>query len=191
MKHAEISLNTKKALAESLKKAMRKKPFQKITVSELIKDCDVNRKTFYYHFDNIYALLKWTLDAEALEVVKHFNLLEDYEEALAFVLDYVEQNEYIINCAYDAIGREELKSFFYTDFREIVISIIDGVEKEQNKKLDEDYKEFLGLFFMEAITGIMIEWIRNRDKRDREKVIQYVCDTIRTTLISIIQEKNS
>ena len=50
MKNEEISLQTKKALSQSLKKAMEKKPFSKITVSELIKDCNINRNTFYYHF---------------------------------------------------------------------------------------------------------------------------------------------
>lgn len=29
-----------------------------IAVSEIVADCGVNRKTFYYHFDNIQALLK-------------------------------------------------------------------------------------------------------------------------------------
>lgn len=28
---------------------MEKKPLSKITVSEIIADCGVNRKTFYYH----------------------------------------------------------------------------------------------------------------------------------------------
>ena len=46
------------------KKAMEKKTLSKITVSELIAECNVNRKTFYYHFDDIYALLKWTLEEE-------------------------------------------------------------------------------------------------------------------------------
>ena len=41
---------------------MEKKPLSKITVSEIIADCNVNRRTFYYHFDDIYALLKWVLD---------------------------------------------------------------------------------------------------------------------------------
>ena len=34
---------------------MEKKPLSKITVSEIIADCGVNRKTFYYHFEDIYA----------------------------------------------------------------------------------------------------------------------------------------
>ena len=37
---------------------MEKKPLSNITVSEIIADCGVNRKTFYYHFEDIYALLK-------------------------------------------------------------------------------------------------------------------------------------
>ena len=33
---------------------MKQKPFSKITVSELIRECNVNRKTLYYHFEDIY-----------------------------------------------------------------------------------------------------------------------------------------
>ena len=78
MKQDQKTLNTKKALAASLKKFMKQKPLSKITVSQLISDCNVNRKTFYYHFEDIYDLLKWTLEEEAIEVVKQYDLLVDY-----------------------------------------------------------------------------------------------------------------
>lgn len=86
MKHEVTTYNTKKSLAESLKKTMKTKVFSKITVSEIINDCGVNRKTFYYHFEDIYALLKWMFEEEAIEVVKHFDLLVNYEEAIRFVM---------------------------------------------------------------------------------------------------------
>ena len=44
MTHQEINLRTKERLSESLKKLLKTKPFDKITVSELIRDSDVNRK---------------------------------------------------------------------------------------------------------------------------------------------------
>lgn len=69
MKYEITTYNTKRTLADSLKKAMKSKSFSKITVSEIIKDCGVNRKTFYYHFDDIYALLKWMFEEEVIEVV--------------------------------------------------------------------------------------------------------------------------
>ena len=62
MKREDISLQTKRTFAASLKRIMGKKPFSKITVSEIIQDCNMNRKTFYYHFEDIYALyLNWCL----------------------------------------------------------------------------------------------------------------------------------
>ena len=54
MKHNEQSQQTKQALSEALKAMMKKKPLNKITVRELVEDCGVNRKTFYYHFEDIY-----------------------------------------------------------------------------------------------------------------------------------------
>lgn len=48
MKHETTTLMTKKALASSLKKIMEQKPLGKISVREIIEDCGVNRKTFYY-----------------------------------------------------------------------------------------------------------------------------------------------
>lgn len=56
------------------------------------------------------------LNEDAIEVVKHFDLLVDYEDAIRFVMDYVDENDYMINCAYDAIGRDEMKRFFLFGF---------------------------------------------------------------------------
>ena len=58
MTNAELSLQTKKEIAQTLKPFMRETPFSQITVSEIIRTSNINRKTFYYHFSDIYALLK-------------------------------------------------------------------------------------------------------------------------------------
>lgn len=191
VKKEEISLYTKKAFSEALKDAMKKKPFQKITVSELIQACSVNRKTFYYHFEDIYALLKWTFEQEAIEVVKHFDLVADYEEALNFIMDYVEENDYIINCVYDSIGRDELKRFFCTDFLDIVISIIDRAEEMTGKTLEPDYKNFLSYFYMEALAGMLMDWVREKDKRGRETVIAYISTALQDSLTGILERQGN
>ena len=56
-----MSQTTKRALAASLEKLLAKKPLDKITVIDIVEDCEVNRQTFYYHFRDIYDLLEWTL----------------------------------------------------------------------------------------------------------------------------------
>lgn len=185
MKHEATTYNTKRMLADSLKKAMKTKAFSKITVSQIINDCGVNRKTFYYHFQDIYALLKWMFEEEAIEVVKQFDLLVDYEEAIRFVMRYVDENDYIISCAYDSIGRDEMKRFFYADFLGVAVSVIDAVEASLEKKSDPEFKQYVAQFYAEAIAGMLIDWVKNKDKHDKEKTLEYLTTIIGAALESL------
>ena len=187
MKHEISTMKTKKSLDDSLRRAMEKKTFSKITVSEIIEDCGVNRKTFYYHFRDIYDLLRWMLDQDAIEIVKKFDLIEDYEEAITFVMNYVEENEHIINCAYDAIGHDHVKSFFYADFIALINALIIEAENRMNSVLNDNYRDFLSKFYTEALSGMLMEWISKKNTVDRQQIIDYISSTIRISLIEIIK----
>lgn len=189
MKHSVTTLNTKRLIAGSLKKIMSKKPFSKITVTEIIKDCGINRKTFYYHFADIYALLKWMFEEEAVEVVKNFDIYTNPEEAIEFVIEYVEKNEHIINCAYDSIGREEMKNFFSSDFRGIICGLITDAEKSFGVTLDENYKKFLTNFYTEAFSGMLIDWVKDREFKDKEMTVEYVTKTVKSTIEGVMRKE--
>ncbi len=176
-------------LAASLKKHMGKEPLSKITISEIIADCGVNRKTFYYHFENIYTLLKWMLEQEAIEVVKQFDLLVNPQEAISFVMDYVEANKHILNCAYDSMGRDELKHFFYQDFIELVHSILDQAEKELNISVDEPFKMFLADFLTEALAGSLISYFKSKNTDNREEILQNLLLICKASIPNILLEK--
>ncbi len=47
---------TKSAIKESFLELRRKKPIEKITVTELTKAANINKATFYLHYSDIYAL---------------------------------------------------------------------------------------------------------------------------------------
>lgn len=174
MTHEEINMRTKSALAASLKKFMSKKPLKKITVSEIVTDCNINRKTFYYHFEDIYDLLKWMLEQEAIEVVKNFDILNDYDDVLNFVINYVQTNSHILNCAYDSIGREEMKRFFYQDFSSMVHRIITDCEKQNNICIDAGFRNFACDFFTEAIAGMLVNAFKQNETVDVVTLGNYV-----------------
>lgn len=50
--------NTKRRLREGLLKLMEEKPINEISVKELTDLVDVNRGTFYFHYQDIYDLLR-------------------------------------------------------------------------------------------------------------------------------------
>lgn len=57
-KNPSVSEHTKHALATALKQAMARKPLDKITIAELTHACNIRRQSFYYHFEDIYDLLR-------------------------------------------------------------------------------------------------------------------------------------
>lgn len=174
MKQEEVTLRTRQALATALKEKMLQKPFSKITVSELIEACNINRKTFYYHFSDIHALLKWTFEQDAIEVLKGFDLLVNTEEAINFVLDYLEDNQYFINCAYDSVGYSELKQFLYTDIIEIFTGAIRDGAKRLNVSVDENFMQFLAEFYSEAFSGMTLSSLQGITHYSREEIVRNV-----------------
>lgn len=188
MKYKIISLNTKKMFADTLKQLLMKKPLSKITVSEIVANCGVNRKTFYYHFENINDLLKWILRQEAIEVVKELDSAADYEKSILFVMDYLDNNEEIIRNIYsNSIDQNELKQFFYADFVEIMGSIIENVQRDAQLSVSEDFKSFLGKFYTEAILGLLQEWIMDKSIRNKEKTVQYIQLILHSSITNSLQ----
>lgn len=188
MKHEVSTLNTKTLIAASLKKIMEKKPLSKITVSEIVADCQINRKTFYYHFEDIQALLKWILEHEAVEVVKNFDLLIDYEEAINFVLDYVEENKHILNCVYDSVGRDELQRFFHNDFGGIITTIVTRIEEMMGISVTDEFRNFICDFYTGALSAKLIEFLRSNRHYDRKKVVEYIVLTIQASMPAILKQ---
>lgn len=189
MEQRVTSLNTKKMIAASLKRSMMHKPLSKITVSEIVTDCGINRKTFYYHFEDIPDLLKWMLEQETIEIVKQFDLVKDAEAVIAFVLDYVEQNKHMLECVHDSMGRDELRRFFRKDIFALVMGLIREAESLYGAYADAAYKEFLCDFLTNALEGQIIEVLRTRKPYDKERFIKYLISTMRSTLHGALTEQ--
>jgi len=182
MKHEVTTLNTKKMLSASLKHCMEKKSLSKITVTDIVTDCGLNRKTFYYHFQDVPDLLKWTLEQEAVDVVKQFDLLNELEEALRFAVRYIRENSHMINCAYDSIGRDELKRFLNHDFQSILMSIVEQIERKENVHSDPDAKKIICNFYTEGMAGELVDLLKSRDAAQDEKSIRCISLVVRTSL---------
>ena len=58
---------TKKALADALKRLVAEKQFEKINIGEICELCNMNRKSFYYHFHDKYELVVWIFENEFID----------------------------------------------------------------------------------------------------------------------------
>ena len=55
---------TRASIIEAFAQLLEERPINKITVKDIVKRCDINRNTFYYHFPDIPSLLLEMMEEE-------------------------------------------------------------------------------------------------------------------------------
>lgn len=176
------SYNTKMLLANTLKNLLEKKSFSKVTVTEIITLSKVNRNTFYYHFEDIYDLLRWLLEQEAINIVKDYDSKDEIDMAINFTLSYIEKNRSFLKNILFSVGEKDLRRFFSKDFREIIGNFIKIDEEELGIKIDDQYRNVLTMYLTEAIAGLLIESLNKKYEISNAKITSYI-KTISTSSI--------
>ena len=170
MKKEEISYRTKKKLADSLKKFMAVKSFESITVTSLLEDCDITRSTFYYHFEDIYDLMVWMFDEEAVSLMENSRDIDTWSDGILLVYQYVLDNRAVCSCAMNSssVGRSYLKRFFFRNCHAIMLRFMDSLEIDAQ----EDHKEFIAGFYTEAIVSSLISWMDSGMRKTPQEMIE-------------------
>ena len=160
---------TKKALAQSLKKLMNITPLGKITVNDIVRDCEVNRRTFYYHFQDIYALLEWIFKNEVAKVMAENKTYKTWQEGFLRIFYYLSENHKMVVNTYNSIGREQLETHLYSAVYNLVLNVVDEITL--GIEVSEKGKEFVVNFYKVALVGLLLEWIRENMKENPEQII--------------------
>ena len=191
MHHEEMNQRTEAVLIGTFKALMLKKPMNKITVSELVEECGINRKTFYYHFEDIRDMLRKMLKQDIEAIFSRGDLITDHDLIINSVLDYIEQNKVILKNMISCIGRAELDLFLNSNVNKPIYSLVCETEQKQNLSVGDEYKRFLADFFTLAVSGVLIDWIENRADRNKEQIKQYLFTTLSTAIPAALNNEHS
>ena len=189
MKYSETSYLMKKRLASTLREMLMQQSFPQITVSEIVETCGVNRKTFYYHFSDIHALIGWMFAEEFRDLIRPCDSADSFAHVADHLMDYVEQNEALFYHIVDTVGEDGLKRGLFEDLLELQDNIIQKFELRYGVKFEAEFRAFLMKFFAEAAVGIFMEWVRRKQYQNRETTIEYFRDMVRTTLPALIEHR--
>lgn len=180
-----MSKTTKKAFASSLKKFMQYKPITKITVKDIAADCEVGRKTFYYHFQDIYELLAWIYQTEAVEVLGDCRTSDTWTTGLRRIVYFVQANESFCKNAYYSIGRERAVNHIYPIICALLTEILD--QQIAHQKIDLEDKLFLIDFYTYAFIGLIIKWSLS-DTNDPEQFIERLIVLVESDFKGAVQQ---
>ena len=176
-KNPSVSEQTKLQLAAALKILMAQKSMDKITIAELTSLCNIRRQSFYYHFEDIYDLLRWMIENEAISLLKQQEGALLWKEGLLQLFRYLEENRTVCLCALKSVGRDHLRRFFEADIYAIIHRTIEqlteniGVHNNLDSYVDV---EMLTHFYVVALAGMIESWLLGEIDRTPEQLIQFV-----------------
>ncbi|QRN85451.1 TetR/AcrR family transcriptional regulator [Clostridia bacterium] len=159
---------TKKLLADSLKSIMAIKALNKISIREICEESGFNRQTFYYHFEDIFDLVKWMFRKDTELLLQQTENLLFWQESLLQLFQYIESNRAVCLCALESMGRVYLKQFFSDVISKAVFVMGHELPVESKK-----YMEFLAQYYTVAMVGLLESWVLGELEETPEQVVEY------------------
>ena len=167
---------TKQALAAALKKWMAQKPMDKITIHDLTECCGIRRQNFYYHFEDIYDLMRWMFQEEAVSLLRQHEGTLLWQEGLRQLFRYLEENRAVCICALKYVGRDDLKRFFEADIHAIIHRTVEQISEDVGIARAGVTAEDIALMthvYVVAFAGVLESWLLGEIERTPEELIVF------------------
>jgi hypothetical protein len=182
-----MAKQTQKFIMSTFMQLLESESLDKITVRDIVEECEINRNTFYYHYSDIYDLLDDVFRVEtekfmSEDVDENTTFGEEYERAACFVLKYKKAILHI----YDSKKRDVLQNYLET----LAFSFISRFVKKEADGYglpDEDIDYITG-FYTHAIVGNTLGWIKRKLPSGQEKFIARTAGTFNATVKDMIRQ---
>lgn len=165
-----MPLHMKDNIAEAARKLLMEKNVKKLTVKDIVEECQITRQTFYYHFQDIPELISWVLERETEKLRSEAQAQEDPENRLKFffavslnAMPYIKRS--MLTNYRDEIGRILLEHF-----RRMIEESEEG--KELARRCSQAQFDLIVRYHSMAILGIFGSWTEEDTKHQDEIVHQ-------------------
>ena len=179
---------TKRALAAALQELMEEMPFDKIQIAQVCERCDMNRKSFYYHFKDKYDLVNWIFDTEFISFARESTKdlpSDDRWELIKRACEHFFANRAFYSKALMITGQNSLSDHL----REYLFPLI-KVRIAQFLSDDAD-DEFTINFFTDAILCAIERWLLDKQCMPPEEFVTKIKQIVQGGAMAIYQEMSS
>ncbi len=170
---------TKRAIADSLKELTKTKTFDKISVKDISEKCGINRQTFYYHFEDKFALLKWIYETDLLDKYLQDVNFDNWNIKLELILtDMAADKQFYTNTINHTENyiQEYLLVQAQKIFEQAIAVIDESANDEARISVSDAQRNFIARFFAYGSCGIIIEWVSH----GMEETPSYISNSMKT-----------
>jgi len=155
---------TKRAIQEAFLAVLNEKSLGKITVKDITDRCGINRNTFYYHYQDIPALLEEICQIQVDELVNKYPELNSVEECLDAAMQIVMDNKRAVMHIYNSDNRNTYVSSLWR-MCEATVTTYFNTAFTDNRLSPEDRQLLIRYHKCECF-GLILDWINNGLRED-------------------------
>lgn len=176
---------TKNAILLSFEDMLERMPFDKITVSALVKECGINHNTFYYHYHDIYQLLnEWI--TQKLGNYAQNGTADDLEEGIKALLRSCQLHRKTIYHIFDSLSRDHLERYLFSCADDILYRFI--CRQANGKEIAEDQLQNMTSFCHYALTGFFLRFLWDDMQADAEQSVNALSPMFRGLIAQSIEQ---
>ena len=156
---------TKEILAESFRALAENRPVDKITIQEIVDNCDFSPATFYRHFGDKYDLIAWDYVHRTTEIMNKIGKDEyEWKDTLwDGIVFYLNNKEYIRNLIKNTSGHDAFVRYMSEANIDHLTKYI--LKLSGQKQLDDDTAIHIRIYCCGTVQTIC-EWILDNIKCD-------------------------
>lgn len=171
--------STKHLIAETYFKLAETKPMDKITITELVKVCDISRQAFYYHFEDINAVIEWVAKERVEQAVSKSLKMNYSVESLQNFIEHIYHFRQIVNRLLDSDRRLEMEEILVKAVRQLIISNVQSKSDEIVLPLSQI--ELLVNYTTYGIVGVLVEEMK-KPNFDANKLAKQIIDLMQSDI---------
>ncbi|WP_302338362.1 TetR-like C-terminal domain-containing protein [uncultured Ruminococcus sp.] len=180
-----MSQVTKRALEQSLKNLLLKKPLTKITISDITEDCGINRMTFYYHFKDIYDLVEWACLEDAKRALDENKTYDTWQQGLLQIFEAVQENKPFILNVYRCVHREQVEKYLQPLVDQLMLDVIQ--EESASMMIREEDKQFIAKIYAYIFIGVMLDWIKDDMREAPQEIVARLVKLLRGSVTAALR----
>lgn len=167
---------TEETLALSLRDVLKRKPVDKITVKDIVTECNLTRQTFYNHFADIYELVEYAACTNTRKILDKTASYDKWQCGFYTVMTVMQNNKTIVKNTYQSNYRDLMEKYIFKVIYSYVIDIVEKLAEDMN--VAQKHKDFIAHFYTLALLALIHEWVQNDLKEDPKKIVQQVATLV-------------
>lgn len=183
-----MALLTQKAIIGTFEEMLEEMPFDKITVSALVKRCGVSANTFYYHYQDIYALLDVWLEKTVNDIRTSLEDNLDWKVEAKAIFLACQKNTRIIDHIFGSLSRERLEHYTFTRTKDSFYRFVRM--RTEDKNLTEEQISEIAMFCRYSFVGIFLKANWEHFKIDVDSEINQISFLFDTFIDSAAEKMN-